>query len=127
MPTFDGVINLFVKGDDLDVIRTVTNIPTGQTVTQAWLTVKAPGGGADPGVFQKDIDTVDDAAQGHISDNGAGDGTAVLKFYLTSTNTKLLTPGTEYDYDIQIKTSANKHYTPEIGKLSCKAEVTLAE
>lgn len=127
MPTFDGQINLFVKGDDLDVIRTVTNIPAGQTVTQAWLTVKAAGGGADPGIFQKDIDSIEDAAQGHITDNGSGDGTAVLKFYLTGTNTKLLTPGQSYDYDIQIKTSANKHYTPEIGKLSCVAEVTLAE
>ncbi len=38
MPTLDSVIENFVVGDDLKVERTISNIPTDDTLAKAWFT-----------------------------------------------------------------------------------------
>ncbi|KKM65979.1 hypothetical protein LCGC14_1485870, partial [marine sediment metagenome] len=40
MPTFNGEIKDFVAGDDLQITRTITNVPSGAVLTKAWLTIK---------------------------------------------------------------------------------------
>lgn len=116
MPTLKTAkIDGFVRADDLDVIRTINNIPTGQTLTDAWLTVDNPLG---THLFQKHITSTLVAGQGQIEDTGAGDGIGVVRFELTSGaagDTTKLTADTAYAYDIQVKTSGGKIYTPESG------------
>lgn len=125
MPSFGVEIKDFTAGDDLEVQRTVTGVPTGQTVDKAWLTVKAAAADADPGIFQKAITTTDVPGTGRITDAGSS-GTATLRFDLTAANTALLTAGTEYFYDVQVKTSGGKIYTVESGKMIARRSVTAA-
>jgi len=127
MPNLASTITGFVKGDDLDIVRTVTNIPAGQVLTEARLTVRSPDLSAI--IFSKVITSSLVAGAGQISDTGA-DGTGVLTFQLTggtAGNTVNLTPSTLFPFDIQLKTDANKHYTPEVGTISAVAEVTLVD
>jgi hypothetical protein len=119
-----------VAGDDFDITRTVTNIPAGQTLAQAWLTIKTTPSASDTlAVVQKIITTTPTAGQGHITDDGA-DGSGVLLFTLTGINTRAIfqqqTGSTGIQYDIQIRTSANKIYTLETGTISMLEEVTLS-
>jgi hypothetical protein len=127
MPNLASTITGFVKGDDLDIVRTVTNIPTGQVLSEARLTVRSPD--LSTIIFSKVITSTPVAGAGSISDTGA-DGTGVLTFQLTggiSGNTVSLTPQTNFPFDIQLKTDANKHYTPEVGTITAVAEVTLVD
>ena|SRR5689334_5845801 len=118
MPTLKtGTIENFVRADDLDVIRTVSNVPTGQTLTDAWLTVDPLAGGSH--LFQKHITPTLVSGQGQIEDTGAGDGIGIVRFELTSGasgDTTKLNADTQYPYDIQVKTSTGKIYTPETGE-----------
>jgi hypothetical protein len=125
MPSFSNQITGFVVFDDLDVKRTVGNIPPGQTVSEAWLTIKAVETALDNSLIQKHITASLVAGQGQITDTG-GSGTAQLLFQLTGTDTGALTPGVNYVYDVQVKTSAGKHYTPEKGTIQGVSQVTLA-
>jgi hypothetical protein len=124
MPNLVSTITGFVKGDDLDIVRTVTNIPAGQTLTEARFTVRSVD--LSTIIFSKLITPSLVAGLGQITDTGA-DGTGVLTFQLTggtAGNTKDLTAGTSYPFDIQLKTDADKHYTPEVGTITAVAEVT---
>lgn len=118
MPTLKtATITGLVRADDLDVIRTISNIPTGQTLTDAWLTVNDTSP-PNTHLFQKHITGTLVAGQGQIEDTGAGDGIAVVRFELTSGptgDTTKLNAETQYAYDIQVKTSGAKIYTPESG------------
>lgn len=127
MPNLASTITGFVKGDDLDIVRTITNIPAGQVLSEARLTVRSVD--LSTILFTKTITSSLVAGQGQISDTGA-DGTGVLTFQLTggiSGNTVTLTPGTNFPFDIQLKTDANKHYTPEVGTITAVQEVTLVD
>jgi hypothetical protein len=124
MPNLNGEIKGFICGDDIDVFLDITDLPIGQTLVEAYLTVKAKTSDSDPGIFQKIITTISAPGSGHIEDDGALDGTARLRFELTAVNTTLLTPGTPYRYDIQVCTSAGKTYTPEVGIIRGDAGVT---
>lgn len=127
MPKFDDLIDKFCVGDDIEVRRTITRIPTGQTVSKAWLTIKTDIAHTDAeAVVQKEIDTNSVAGVGQIENTG-GAGTAVLRFELTKTDTKLLAPGKSYYHDVQLLTSAGKISTPFRGKTAAKSQVTLAE
>jgi hypothetical protein len=127
MPNLASTITGFVKGDDLDIVRTITSIPAGQLLTEARLTVRSVD--LSTILFSKLITPTLVAGSGQISDTGA-DGTGVLTFQLTggtTGNTVTLTPGTLFPFDIQLKTDASKHYTPEVGTISAVAEVTLVD
>jgi len=127
MSNLASTITGFVKGDDLDIVRTVTNIPAGQVLTEARLTVRSTNLATI--VLSKLITPTLVAGSGQISDTGA-DGTGVVTFQLTGGvggDTVNLTPGTLFPFDIQLKTDANKHYTPEVGTISAVAEVTLVD
>lgn len=124
MANFEGLIDDFVAGNDITIERTVTGVPAGQTLTMAWFTVKSKFSDLDADAkIQKEITTVLDANQGHISDSGA-DETGTVIFYLQAADTLLLYPLSEYRYDIQVKTSGGKIYTPELGIIMSLPRVT---
>lgn len=115
MPTYDATIENFVIGDDLDIVRTVSAIPDGQTITEAWFTVRVfEAGGTN--LVQKHITTTVNA-DGVIASNQ-------LTFQLSKTDTALLPPANWCYYWIEIKTSANKEHTPEKGKIKGQIGIT---
>lgn len=127
MPDFHDRITDFCVGDDLDIRRKITKIPAGQTVTEAWCTVKKDPEDADEdAVFQKHITGTNVAGVGQIEDDGDG-GTAILRFDWTREDTLLFEPDGVLYHDIQIKTSANKISTPFKGLTLPKSQITKAE
>jgi hypothetical protein len=115
MPTYDGEIDDFTVGDDLDIVRTVSAIPDGQTIVRAWFTVKVFE--ASPtALFQKEI-TTSLSDDGIISDNE-------LTFTLTPDDTALLSGDNRQWYDIQVETSAGKFYTPERGTITGRVNIS---
>jgi hypothetical protein len=130
VPNFKGKITGFVVGDALEVYRTITKIPEGETVAKAWLTVKLAVADDDSeALFQKVITTTLDTVEGVIEDDGSS-GTAIIRFFLNSDDTSTLgnpeRDAGNFVYDIQIKTSSGLLFTPEIGKIKAKPQVTLA-
>jgi hypothetical protein len=125
MPNLDDSISGFVRGDDLDIRRTIQNIPSGQTLTDAWMTVRATN--LATVIFTKQITTVLTAGQGQITDNGATDQEGAVWFQLRggeTGDTVLLAAGTAYPFDIQTKTSSGKFYTPVKGTITSTEEIT---
>lgn len=112
MPNYDGLITGFVCGDDLTITRTISNIPSGQTLTSATITVKDVERAITP-LFQYTVTSVS-SSHGVITDTGA-DGTGAVTFSLFDTDTALLTPNENCFYWIDVVTSEDKIYTPEKG------------
>jgi hypothetical protein len=126
-PSLDAEIKDIVSGDDIEIRRTVLDVPSGQVLSKAWFTLKNKITDADTAaLFQKVITAANTVGVGQIEDDGASDQIAVLRFDLTDVDTKLLTGGKIYYYDIQVLTDAGKIYTPEAGKFKTVAEVTRA-
>jgi hypothetical protein len=67
MTSFNQSIAGVVAGDDIDVPCTIKGVPAGQTLVEAWLTLKAKVSDADPGLLQKVITPV--AGCGRWSDH----------------------------------------------------------
>ena len=125
MPTFNGEIKDFVAGDDLQITRTITNIPVGAALTKAWLTIKFRQTDADAdAIIQKEITTSNVAGTGQITDDGAGDQSAAVRFDLKDTDTAMLLRGIAYLYDLQVLTDGGAVYTPEIGTIIAKLGIT---
>jgi hypothetical protein len=125
MANFTGLITGFATGDDVDITRTVTGVPATQTLTKAWLTLKANVADVDPGLLQKAITSSPSAGVGQITDTGAS-GTGTVLFQLTGTNTLALPAGTKLYYDIKVLTSASKIYTVEQGVYVSTQRITVA-
>ena len=124
MPTLDARIDDVVAGDDLEITRTITKVPSGTTLTDAWLTVKEHPDDADAdAIIDKQITPTDAPGTGQITDTGA-DGTGAVRFDLADTDTSKLTPGRDYYWDIQVKTAAGAVYTPTAGKIRTVQGVT---
>jgi hypothetical protein len=124
MSTLSGTITGYVVGDDLEIRRTVTELP--DAIATAWLTVKQHSRQLDDdAVLEKEITESDVPGTGQIEvEGGVGiDGT--LRFDLTATDTTLLGTKT-WVYDIQIKLDNGKIYTPEVGTLTLTLDVRRA-
>ena len=126
MPDLSAVIEEYVRGNDLDVIRTVTVVPAGQTLTDAYLRVNATSGGTQ--LFEKHITSTLVAGEGQIEDTGAGDGIAIIRFEITRTNGLTTTGGTvaapsQHPYAIEVITSGGKNYEFEQGILEVVEEI----
>ncbi len=125
MPTLDGRIDNLVAGDDLEITRTITGVPAGTSLSDAWFTVKEHEADSDAAaIFQKAINTVDSPGTGHITDDGASDTVGAVRFDITDVDSALLTPGRDYAFDIQVKTAAGAVYTPLKGKIKAVQGVT---
>lgn len=126
MSSYGSIITDFVIGDDFTIERTITLVPSGQTLSTGWFTVKRKVTDTDAqAVFQKIITSSLVAGTGHIDDTGA-DGTGHIIFYLTADNTALLTPNSSYFFDIQIKLSGGAISTPETGTIIAFPQTTQA-
>lgn len=113
----DGIINEFVAGDDLEIERTITSIPTGILIETAWFMVKRKFSDLDSeALISKTITTVNTTDVGWIEDTGS-DGTGLIRFYITKIETALLTPLSEYQYSIKLLLDNDKVNTPERGTI----------
>lgn len=126
MPNLSGELLDIVQGDNIDINRSIGNLPA--SITKAWLTVKPNKSSTNDtnATFQKSITTSNVAGQGVIIDDGTGDGIAQVRFEFTNANTILLTDEKAYFYDIQVLTSTGKIYTPELGLIKLRSERTKA-
>jgi hypothetical protein len=107
-----------VMGDDFTIQRTYTNVPTGVTITKAWLTVKASDRQIDAdALMQLDI-TTSLTANGQITDADTTDGIIAMVFKLPRAKTALAQPGLQYGYDVQVKASDGLIHTMELGSIS---------
>ena len=126
MPTLDAEISGFVRGNDLSIRRDILDVPDGQTIAQAWMTIKEELEDVDAdAILQKVISLVNQVGTGHIEDSGVS-GTGTVRFDLIRANTLLLRAGRLYHFDVQLKTSANFVYTPLKGTIMAVERVTEA-
>lgn len=112
----------FVEGDDLEVRRTVTDLPAAIAV--AWLTIKRHHGQPDiEAKLQKRITPTDVPGTGQIVAAGGPGVNGDLRFDLTAADTGAL--GVKpLIHDIQIMLTTGKVYTIEKGTLQLTADVT---
>ena len=121
MPNYEARIDpAQVRGNDFDIIRTVSVVPTGAALTDAWLRVNEADTSTE--LFEKHVTVSLVADQGQIEDDGDGDGVAIIRFRLTSTDTLLCEGGTvadpaEHSYGIQVKSDSGAIYEFEQGLL----------
>jgi hypothetical protein len=115
------IIEGYTAGDDLDIERDVTGITVTDPLVKAWLTIKTSASVLDASAtLQKIITTVQVIGTGQITQDGSvtnGNGTASMVFNLTAVDTALLGITLRYFYDVQVKTSSGKIYTPDKGSI----------
>jgi hypothetical protein len=127
MPNLNDVIEGFVLGDALQVQRTITEIPAGETIDFAWFTVKLdldddPTDGAAK--LQKEI-TSAPSTDGQITDPGSGDPrTATVLFNVLPDDTKAWAHLKPYQFDVQVKLSGGALSTPFRGRMAGHKGVT---
>jgi hypothetical protein len=127
MPNLNDTITDFVAGDTVEVTRTITGIPAGQTIAKAWLMVKVKETDPDASaIISKTITTTDAPGTGHITDTGA-DGTGAVRFDLTHDDTELLVRKRGYMFAIKIRTSTGNLYTPFKGTVTQSLRAIEAE
>lgn len=114
-----------IAGDSFEITLSVPLIPSGRTVTKAWLTIKEVATDPDPGVIQLVIDS-DLSADGQITADGSTESLAGLLFLFTPVNTALLTPGVIYPFDIQLQYDDLTIWTLGKGTISAGQGVTEA-
>lgn len=116
MPDLNAVITDVVRGDHLTITRTITALDPGDAINRAWLTLKEDEDLSDAEAFLiKEITTADVADQGQITDDGASDGIAAVRFEMPSVATAAAKKGKTYWYDIQVRAASGRIYTPEKG------------
>lgn len=127
-PGYEANTITIVIGDDFQVDRPISGIPTGQAVAQVTWTVKRLEdfylSGDATAVWQKIVTTTDRPGVGRITDNGALTGSGFVVFEGTRVESLLLTPGREYVYDFEVVSTAGKHKTYELGMLVAHGQVT---
>jgi len=116
MTIANGRIDDFVNGDDLEIERTITSIPSGVMIEAAWFMVKRNYSDPDSkAIISKLATHSNTAGQGWIFDDGLDDSEATVRFYLTPADTELLYAYSEYPYSIKIKLDNERLNTPELG------------
>lgn len=116
MSDFKGKINEIIVGDDYDVVRTISDLPSGETVSEAWFTVKENHWDTTT-IVDVHITTTYSAQYGGITDTGSGDAEAEMIFHLRGGVTDNFSPYFKYIYSIRVKTPSGKYYSPELGDL----------
>lgn len=114
MSILHGSLAGIIAGGNLDVTRDITDIPSGQLLTKAWLTFKQNPSDADASLLQKVITPTAVPDIGQITNTG-GSGTGSVTFQLTAANTTALPTGRYVPYEIKVLTDAGKLYVAEQG------------
>ena len=87
-----------VAGDDLRLSVTITGVPSGVTITKAWVTFKTSRSTADPGTLQKVVTT-------GFSVSGT---TTTFNVDISNSESLLFTVGTLYLWDLQSRDNSNR-------------------
>jgi hypothetical protein len=112
----------FVVGDDLEIRRTVTNLPAA--IATAWLTVKNNVAQPDDqALLLKKVTVSNVEGTGQIVTAGGDDEEGDLRFDLVQADTVKL-GAKKHIYDIQIKLSTGRIYTIEKGSIELTEGVT---
>src|SRR5687768_768621 len=108
MPNLSDIITGFVAGTDLEIRRTIDGIPEGQTLTDAWLTIKLSLDDPDASaILSKHATLTDTPGTGHITDPGDGaGGDGEVRFDLSPTNSDPLF--VRHAFDIWVRTDQGK-------------------
>jgi hypothetical protein len=128
MTTYNATIqdangNNPVWGDTVDVTRTVTDVPAGDTLAKAWLTVKAKATDGDAAaVLQLEV-TTSPTANGSITDDGA-DETGAVNFKILPTDYGSILAKKNYAFDIQVLTTDGVVATVAVGTVRWEQGVT---
>lgn len=121
MSDLSVVISGYVVGDDLEIRRTITGLPS--PITKAWLTVKRYTEEEDENaVVTKTITTTDNPGTGHIVNAGGVDVDGDLRFDLVPTDTRLL-GAQSWIHDLQMELQGGKIYTVEVGTIDLTTDV----
>lgn len=114
----------FVVGDDMEIRRTVTDLPAA--VESAWLTLKRYSGEQDiDAKLQKVITSTDAPGTGQVVAIGGIGTDGDLRFDLTPADTNSL-GSRPWVYDIQVRLASDKIYTIEKGSLQLTGDVTIS-
>lgn len=115
-----------VIGDDFRVRRTYTSLPTGVTITKAWLTLKESESQDDDDALALKEITGTLGAAGHITDADTTGGSIAMFFDLSRTETADA-KSMPYVYDVQVKASDGAIHTLEKGTIRFIRGVTDAD
>lgn len=132
MPNLKAEIKEFVLGDAFLVTGTFGNIPDGNTVDEAWLTIKevkdADAADPTPNAKVKKHITAVASSDGQILDVGTGSApnrTAMVSFKIATGETLGFQEDREYFFDVQLHlTPVDMVTTPLLGILRGKTGVT---
>jgi hypothetical protein len=114
------------RGDTVAIVRTVTGVPTGDTLATAWFTVKSKTADLDAAAIMSLEITSVETDNGQITDTGA-DQTGAVRFVILPADYGNVEAGKNYHYDIQVLTTDGVLSTLEVGRVTWQADVTLAE
>jgi hypothetical protein len=92
-------------GDDFDIVRTITDVPSGVTITKAWLMVKENSADVDGSAIVTKTITTGTTTPGTVTDSGAGDGIGEVTFHMLTADTNAMDPLTDYVYGIKVQLS----------------------
>lgn len=104
-----------VVGNVFSLRRTVTNIPSGVTISSGKLTIKTNLSDAIGAAIIALTATVE---------NSGSSGTGIIRFDFSAANTNAATAGTLYYFDIQVTMSDSSILTLENGQTHFDAAVT---
>ncbi len=103
-----------VRGDAFPLTRPILNVPAGDTISSAKLTLKQSISDADPGLFQLTATVT----------NTGSTGIGLVTFAFSAANTLLMTADQPYYFDIQVTLTGGNILTIESGITSAMAQVT---
>lgn len=93
-----------LQGADYTYIATVS-VSAADPLVKAWLTWKANLADADPGILQKAVTASNVAGTGQITDTGATNGLATIRFDIADTDTTALA-ARDMLFDVKVKTAS---------------------
>lgn len=126
MTAFNEELKDIVIGDDRRISRVYATLPTGYTISKAWLTIKKRQTDADvDALIQKTI-TASLTDAGQITDASTASGSIALYFDLDTTDTDGMPTRKPCHYDIQIKTSDGDIHTLEMGTVTFVQGITVS-
>ncbi len=114
-------------GDNLQIVRSVSNVAAGEYVTKAWLTIKRRIVDADSAAKIQKIITTTEIADGLIVNPSPLDGSARVIFNIAPEDWTAILAGTLYRYDVQVKTSGDAIYTVDSGTFRASPQVTQSD
>lgn len=115
-----------IAGDNFQIVRAVSNLPSGESAVKAWFTVKTKFNQTDAGSeLQKTISEDDTPGTGFI-ENSSPLAYATLRFDIAGADWDTIVAGKLYRYDIKLKTSSGGIYTVENGTFLADEQVTKA-